>query len=93
MPEQTAIALLADQLATLAIDYLQFINPLAPPGYFDSWKPQLVEFGKGALAASIDICERTDAYLGEDFPSYMQELNQVAIPWVKAQLLAHGVFY
>jgi len=93
MPEQTAIALLADQLATLAIDYLQFITPQAPPGYFDSWKPQLVEFGKGALAASIDICERTDAYLGEGFPSYMQELDQVAIPWVKAQLLGHGVFY
>jgi hypothetical protein len=91
MPEQTAINMLAGQLADLAIDYFIFLG--FPPEMVEPMRPQLIEFGKGALAASIDICERTDAYLGEGFPSYMQELNIVTVPWVKAQLLGHGVFY
>jgi hypothetical protein len=91
MPEQRAINMLAEQLADLAIDYLIFLG--FPPEMVEPMKPQLVEFGIGALTASIDICEHADSYLGDSFPSYMQELNQVAIPWVKAQLLAHGVFY
>ena len=91
MPEQRAINMLAEQLADLAVDYLIFLG--FPPEMVEPMRPQLVEFGIGALTASIDICEHTDVYLGDSFPSYMQELNQVAIPWVKAQLLAHGVFY
>jgi len=89
MPEKTAIEMLANQLADLAIDYFEFLNPGYPPGSFDGLKPQLVEFGKGSLAAAIEICEAPPFGL----PSYMQELNMVAVPWVKAQLLAHGVTY
>ncbi len=91
MPEKTAIEMFAAQLADLAVDYLIFMG--FPPEMVEPMRPQLVEFGIGALTASIDICEHADIYLGEGFPTYMQELNQVAIPWVKAQLLAHGVVY
>jgi hypothetical protein len=91
MPENTAIAMLADQLADLAVDYLIFLG--LPPEMVEPMRPQLVEFGILTLTLSIDICENTPAYLGEGFPTYMEELNSVAIPWVKAQLLAHGVVY
>jgi hypothetical protein len=90
MPQKIAIALLADQLATLAIDYFEFMNPWAPPGSFDPLKPQLVEFAKGALTAAIGICEQPPF---PGFPSYMQEINLIGLPWVLKQLALHGVIY
>jgi hypothetical protein len=83
-PEKTAINLLANQLADLAIDYFQYINPLAPPGYFDAYKPQLIEFGKMSLAASIQICEAAN---------YMDEVNKLVVPYITQQLVLHGVTY
>jgi hypothetical protein len=59
----------------------------------EAMRPQLVEFGVFTLTFSIDICENADDYLGPGFPSYMQELDQVTVPWVRAQLEAHGVIY
>ena len=91
MPEETAIEMLAEQLADLAVDYLIFLG--MPPEMVEPMKPQLVEFGILTLAISIDICENADDYLGVGFPSYMDELNQVAIPWVDGQLQARGVLY
>jgi hypothetical protein len=82
-PENTAIEMLANQLADLAIDYLEFINNLSP-GTLDILKPQLVEFGKATLAGSIEVCLAG---------GYMDEINFITIPWVKQQLAAHGVSY
>jgi hypothetical protein len=90
-PEETAIEMIADQLADLAVDYLIFIG--MPPEMVEPMRPQLVEFGILTLTLSIDICENADDYLGEGFPTYMQELNEVAVPWVGAQLAAHGIIY
>jgi len=84
LPETAAIAVFADQLADLAIDYFVFLHPEAPPGYFDPYKPQLVDFGKAAIVAAVQVC---------DIAGYMDELNMVTIPWVKMQLFAHGVIY
>jgi len=91
MPESTAIEMLASQLADLAVDYLIFLG--LPPEMVEPMKPQLVLFGIAALTVSVDICEHADAYLGEGFPSYMEELDQVTVPWVEAQLLANDVIY
>jgi hypothetical protein len=91
MPEGTAIEMLAGQLADLAVDYLIFLG--MSPEMVEAMRPQLVEFGVFTLTFSIDICENADDYLGEGFPSYMQELDQVAVPWVRAQLEAHGIIY
>ncbi len=84
LPEETAIAIMADQLADLAIDYFDFLHPEAPPGSFDSWKPQLVEFGKAAITGAVEICV---------IANYMDEINLLAIPFVKGQMVAHGVLY
>jgi hypothetical protein len=92
MPEQTAINMLSEQLAGLAIDYLAFnwgITPEQLEAMMPGIRDQLTLFGQGALAAGIDVCEAPPFGL----PSYMRELNLVAVPWVKAQLLAHGVIY
>jgi hypothetical protein len=92
MPEQTAINMLAAQLAGLAIDYLAFVWGITPEELEASMpgiREQLTLFGQGALAAGIQVCEAPPFGL----PSYMQEVNSVAVPWVKAQLRAHGVIY
>jgi hypothetical protein len=90
-PEGTAIEILAGQLADLAVDYLIFLG--LPPEMVEPMRPQLVAFGIASLTFSIDICENADDYIGEGFPTYMQELNQVTVPWVGAQLEAHGIIY
>jgi len=92
LPEQTAINMLAEQLADLAIDYLAFIRGITAEqleALIPGIREQLTLFGQGALAAGIQVCEAPPFGL----PSYMQEVNRVAVPWVKAQLLAHGVVY
>ncbi len=75
-PEQTAINLLSEQLADLAIAYLG--------SDYEAYRSVLVEFGKSALAASVQICQ--DA-------GYMDEINLMTLPYVKQQLLLHGIFY
>ncbi len=82
MPEETAINILSDQLAGLAIDYLEFLFS-APEGSFDYLKSQLVNFAQAAMGIAIDLCI---AY------HYMDEV-QLTIGYVETQLAAHHVFY
>jgi len=92
MPEQTAINMLAEQLAGLAIDYLAFMSGITPEqleALIPGIREQLTLFGQGSLAAAIQVCVAPPFGL----PSYMDEVNLVTIPWVKQQLAAHGVSY
>lgn len=95
-PEQTAIGLLSEQLADLAIKYLAFQLGITPE-QFEAANPgirqQLTEFGVLALGAAIQVCESPSSFGLTGMPSYMDELHMVTIPWVKAQLFAHGVTY
>ena len=90
-PEQTAIGLLAEQLADLAVAYFLYLG--FPPEMVEPMRPQLVEFGVLALGAATEICESPASFGLSGMPSYMDELNMVTIPWVKMQLFAHGVIY
>jgi len=87
-PEGIAIEILAGQLADLAIEYLAFIWGI-PPEALEGIREQLTLFGQVSLAAAVEICEAPPFGL----PSYMKELDQVAVPWIGDQLQAHGVIY
>ncbi len=90
-PENTAIGLLAEQMADLAISYFIFLG--FPPEAVELMRPQLVEFGVLGLGAAIQICESPSSFGLAGIPAYMDELKTVTIPWVKAQLFVRGVVY
>lgn len=82
MPEKTALNILSDQLAGLAIDYLEFLFD-APPGSFDYIKPQLATLAQAAMGIGIELCAGYH---------YLDEV-QLTIGYVETQLAAHHVFY
>jgi len=78
-PQEAIISIFAEQMAGLSIDYFKTLYGQDISAY----KDLLVLFGKGAIGASVEICEA----LG-----YMDEVN-MTVQWVAEQLASHMVTY
>jgi hypothetical protein len=76
-PPETIISILAEQMAELSIDYFWTVYGLDISAY----KDLLVVFGKGAIGASVELCQA----LG-----YMDVVDMTA-QWVAEQLAGHMV--